>query len=864
MPLYSATCPLPKNKAAKRQQIFFPERMRITRTGFAANFFLTDRSFSASSPYVLYFDDIGNYELFIEGTSFEFYAYNTSASLSSGQIPRFTLPSSLTGGFAVTSAHTTPTLAVSISQLTQSKVYDGQQPSLSFTSTPSISSSNYSLSSSVATPGTYTISLVESSKTSRFIWDGPYPSVSYTITKRPVTLTMTDRAVTYSPSGTPIGQVLSGSNLVSGDAQNTFSGLLLNLPTAVSEAGTYTVSINPSYPEHPLYTISGYTGNKTTATVTVSKATPTISFSPNASGTAGTNVTLSASTSPASLPVTFSIVSGGSSANISGGNILNFTGAGSVVVRASTASTTNYNAATSADRTITVSAAPSEGIPQRITTVSNISVGPGFGAIEVGKEYTSFSPLTGNYVELGGTWGWSNYVRSTTTVGGGTTSGDIFTSYLSKNIETYNGNRTLAYVILNPRHALIYHYENYAPKVESDTWVLAYIEGWSDENGDGIAASIISTNPSADPLNFPTSGWTDGFQPYVQMARDISVTYKYFYNFNLPPAQRTTYTSSFVTTTLQKHNTLPKPEGSGYSNNLISTYSSASSSAKGLFQNFYARFGYPNNGEYGDPDNDLIALVFGCYNTNPYVYGGYADYNGTTDTISNYTYDYRPLLTTWALTSILTYYHNDGSGGYDGAKWFYNVPSNTNRNVLPPAAPTISSPTWRVAGGYPNGLQYPTFKSYLPNYSESPIPDILLATGSMYSYLNREWSRQNIGDPLAFNDGNMIYLSSGLSYRCGNTGYHLLSPGTVLKFSDVNNDDYPYSGGFTAYTSSSSQWRTIWIDYSSDYGSHSVNEAWFTSIIGGNASRFPFGVNFTHPPAWNPPSTLSFAAQLFY
>jgi hypothetical protein len=349
------------------------------------------------------------------------------------------------------------------------------------------------------------------------------------------------------------------------------------------------------------------------------------------------------------------------------------------------------------------------------------------------------------------------------------------------------------------------------------------------------------------------------------MARDISVTYKYYYNFNLPPQERTqSYSSSFVTTALQKYNTLPKPEGSGYSNNLITTYSTSSLAAKGLLQNFYAKLGYPNNAEYGDADNDLISLVFGCYNYEPYVYSGYADYNGTTNTFSNYTYENRSLLNTWALTYFSTYYHGDGSGTSEGGKYFYNVPSNTNRNVLPPAASTISSPTWRVAGGYPGGISYPTFKSYVPNYSESPIPDILLASGSTYSYLNREWTRQNIGDPLAFNDGNMIYLSSGLAYRCGDTGHHLLSPGTVLKRSDVGSDDYPYSGGTTAYTSSSSQWRIIWIDYSSDYGSHDVNEAWFTSLVQGIVSRFPFGVNFTSPPAWTPLSTLSFAPQLFY
>ena len=829
----------------------FPERIRITGPLVNANFLLVD--FSTAERFAYYYDDVTNSEFYIDGTSANLYR-NGGTGTSFNQISSFALPSFLANnGYTITTAHTTPTLAISISQLTQSKAYDGEGPSLSFTSTPSISSGNYLLSSSVATPGTYTVSLLESGKTSRFIWNGPYPSVSYTITKRPVTLTLTDKAVTYSPSGTPIGQVLTGSNLVSGDAQNTFSGLLLNLPTAVAEAGTYTVSINPSYPEHPLYTISGYTGNKTTATVTVNKATPTISFSPTASGTAGTNVTLSASTSPVSLPVTFSIVSGGSFANISGGNILNFTGAGSVVVRASTASTTNYNAATSDDRTITVGAAPSEGIPQRIATLSDtMGWGGGWGAIRISQEYASWEPLTGNNLGI---------VYSTTTVSGTTQSSDSFTSFRSPVVQSHNGNRDIQLIIVNPRQAL-----NYGGVYKEPRWALFDLDvSYDPENGDSYSANLRSTNPSADPYNFPTSGWTNGFQPYVQMARDISVTYKNFYNFNLPPQERSqAYTFSFVTTTLQKHNTLPKPEGSGYSSSLISKYSPESIAAKGLLQNFYAKIGYPDNTDFGDADNNLISLVFGCFVNEPHIHSGYADYNGTTDTFSNFTYEFRPLTNTWALGYFNTYYHGDGSGTSEGGKYFYNVPSNTNRNVLPPAAPTISSPTWRVGGGYPGGINYPTFKSYLPNYSEYPIPDILLASGSIYSYLNREWSRQNIGDPLSINDGNMIYLSSGLAYRCGDSGYHLLSPGTVLKSSNVGNDDYPYSGGTTAYTSSSSQWRIIWIEYVSDFGSHNVNEAWFTSLISGRALRFPFGVNFTSPPAWNPPSTLSFAAQLFY
>jgi len=855
---------LPKNKAAKRQQVQFPERIRITGPGVASNFILTE--WNRQFTYVIYYDNVSGVELFLEGTYYEMYTIS-QGMVSSGQTSSFSLPSSLANGYTVSRTHTTPTLSVSISQLVQSKVYDGEQASPSFTSAPAnIEVGEYYLSGGANTPGTYTISLVEGSKTSRFIWGGPYPSVSYTITKRPVTLTMEDRTATYRSSGAQYGDVLtapmaynspSGVGLVSGSAQYIFAGLLQNLPPSVPNAGTYTVSINPNYPGHPLYTISGYTNNKTTATITITKATPTIYFNPNSSGVSGGSVTLTASTNPTGVTVNFAVVSG--PANITNGNILNFTGAGSVVVSATSVANTNYNSA-SQNFTFTVSLPASDGIPNRLTTFSDFS--PSWGRIETAKEYTSFRPLTGNQVELGGIWAWYNYVRTTTTLQGGTFGGGDFTSYLSKDVETNHGNRNMVFVVLNPRHALVHHYYG-SMGTKHPTWaVYRYEVAYDADNGDSYGAELVATNPSSDALNLPTSGWTENIKFFPQMARDISVTYKNYYPFPLAQ-QYSGYLNSFVTTTLQKYNTLPKSEGSGYSNNLVTTFSTPSLAAKGLLQNFYAKISYPDNYEYGDPDNDFVALTFGCYNYEPYVHSGYADYNGTTDTHSNFTYNYRPLINTWALASFGTYYHGDGSGTSEGGKYFYNVPTNTNRNVLPPSSSTISSPTWRVAGGYPNGISYPTFKSYVPNYSESPIPDILLATGSIYSYLNREWTRQNIGDPLAFDNSEMIYLSSGLAYRCGVTGYHLLSPGTVLKRSDVVNDNYPYSGGITGYTSSSSQWKIVYVFYNSDYVTYDIEDAWFTSVIGGDTSKFPFDVNFTHPPGWTS-STISFAPQLFY
>jgi hypothetical protein len=344
--------------------LIFPERINITGPGINGNFVLSD--YSAAEEFAYYIDDVSMNEFGIEGNIATLYNNSTSGigtTTTETTLPIFSFPSSLTGGYRTSTLHTTPTLAVSISQLAQSKVYDNTQPSLSFTSTPSISYGEYLLSSSAVLPGTYQVSLVEGGKNSKFIWGGPYPSVNYTITKRPVTPTMTDRTATWSPYGTNYGQVLtgglassssSGVGIVSGDAQNTLTGLLQNLPPTNSNVGTYTVSVKDNY-THPLYTISGYTNNKTTATVTITKGNSSIYFSPSINASTGKSVTLFAEAYPYGQPleVAYSIVSGGSFANISGGNVLNFTGAGTVVVRASTSGNINLNGSFT-DRSINI------------------------------------------------------------------------------------------------------------------------------------------------------------------------------------------------------------------------------------------------------------------------------------------------------------------------------------------------------------------------------------------------------------------------------------------------------------------------------------------------------------------------------
>jgi hypothetical protein len=860
MPLYSATCPLPKNKAAKRQQVQFPERIRITGPGVASNFLLNELNREFFLPYVVYYDNVSSIEFFIEGTSYEMYSYSRGM-LSSGQIPSFSLPSSLANGYTVAKAHTTPTLEVSINPV-QSKVYDNQEPSLSFTAIPStIQFGEYLLSDSSKMPGTYTISLVEGSKTSRFIWGGPYPSVSYTITKRPVPLTMVDRSVTYSPFGTPLGQVLvgglaanlpNGQGIISGTAESNFSGLLQNLPPSNSNVGTYTVSVDPNY-THPLYTISGYTNNKTTATVTINKATPTINFSPSSSATSGTNATLFASTSPISLPVTFSIVSGGAFANISGGNILNFTGAGTVVVRASTASSTNYNAASSADRSITVAAPASEGIPQRVTTLSDVG---SFGTIEVGKEYVSWRPLTGSQVE--------DLVQSTTTVGGGTNSTDSFTSYLSPEVQTYNGNRDITYIILNPRHALTYGGITY----KEPSWAVFVLDvSYDVENGNSYFSYAMSTNPSSDPYNFPTSGWSDGFRPYPQLARDVTVSVTGFYDIYNPTTHPQPYADFYQGTTprvkvLQKQNRIPAiPDQANYAtNSLWNNFQPLNIRGGARMPVFYALLGYQYTEDPNIPWGGTRQLIFGYTHEN-FGYGWPLTKSiPWTSSIVSSDYDITTLKNVWVFTSSYTYSHGDGSGNGQEAGTYYNVPSNTNANVLPPAFSSITSPTWKLVTNYGSDFSRNQLSAYTPNYSATPVTDIITGNGSIYNYLNADWVRVNVGDAVGVGYSDVIFLKSGTAYQDLYTGYIMLAPNSIIAAASLNETTvYPLSGGnYDAFACPANKWKIIYGYYESDYGSFSINETW--EATSSNANRVPqtfTGVNGVT-------SSISFAPKSFY
>ncbi|MDU0457329.1 MAG: multicopper oxidase domain-containing protein [Geobacteraceae bacterium] len=130
--------------------------------------------------------------------------------------------------------------------------------------------------------------------------------------------------------------------------------------TPPSTPGTYTITVSakamgPAGPGNPLQTAS--------VNYTVANATQTITFTPPTTATFGdAPIILSATGGASGNPVTFAVTSG--PGNITGGNTLNITGVGTIVVTASQAGNATYSAAADVPVSIVVS-------PRAITIAAN-------------------------------------------------------------------------------------------------------------------------------------------------------------------------------------------------------------------------------------------------------------------------------------------------------------------------------------------------------------------------------------------------------------------------------------------------------------------------------------------------------------
>ncbi len=197
-------------------------------------------------------------------------------------------------------------------------------------------------------------------------------------------VTLTVNAATASIELSNLTHTYNGSPK-SVSAQTSPAGLPLVITydgkkTAPTNAGTYAVSATIDASTH----VATATG-----TLTIAQAEQTVSFADPGSVRPGQSITLAASSS-ASLPVTFTVISGNATIQ---GSTLTITGAGTIVVRATAAGSTNYKAAyvqrtinsAKLSQTITfpalhnklaidgpfeVSASASSGLPVTLTVVS--------------------------------------------------------------------------------------------------------------------------------------------------------------------------------------------------------------------------------------------------------------------------------------------------------------------------------------------------------------------------------------------------------------------------------------------------------------------------------------------------------------
>ncbi len=168
-----------------------------------------------------------------------------------------------------------------------------------------------------------------------------------------------DRTITVNPAGQtitfnqPAAQTYGGQLALSASASSGLGVSFAVLSGPASLAGntlTFTgagsVVVRAAQGGNANY----YAASNVDRTITVNKADQAITFAQPAAQTHGGQLALSASAS-SGLGVSYAVISG--SASLSGSTVT-FTGAGSVVVRASQGGDANYNAAPNVDRTITV------------------------------------------------------------------------------------------------------------------------------------------------------------------------------------------------------------------------------------------------------------------------------------------------------------------------------------------------------------------------------------------------------------------------------------------------------------------------------------------------------------------------------
>jgi hypothetical protein len=766
-----ATLGRSKGAVSKRLRSF-PTRISITRSGVTQKL-RVDSDF-ISNDYISYTNDAGTY-------SFDCYFGSDGpyATVYAGATDYFfpsplTLPALTTiplTGWAngITFAVITPTI-VSLSMAANlSAVYTGDFPSFktSVTSTPagpaSSSYSEYNLSAYEVGIGTGTISINNST------YDGAPINFSYTITRKPVTLSLFTSGVSYGSSQLPVSSS-ANSVYASSSAFHTFNdggigsngitNFLTGYPTRSSLPGTYTISFNPSYVSKN-YSISN---TPASASYTVLKLSQGISFYPSSFANFGTTQTLSASAT-SSLPVSFSIVSG--PGTITNGNILSYTGAGSVVVRASQGGSSIYNPATNVDATITVSVPVDTGIPQRL------------GILIESPTIVSSTVARANSAQVGSSAAQTFALKS----------GETGTKY-SYNSAPVSGYSNRAYVFLNPKHEI----------KNSSTTVYSSPGYWVFGIFDSSTFTVLSTNTGTNAESFPTSNWTNGLIAAPQYPKDITVsgsfahindTSRALYYTGTAPSPRTLKNRSYIPSSFNEDN----------SREIIFNCKKF----KNIYRNLFTNFEIENA---ADP--------FGTGATQNLMFTP----TGFLDVGTNYNKIYLwnelkpyPGLDKWTFFSTASY-SGDNSGYYNTS--YLVAKSASQSEMVMPSSAIADFESYRAYPGYETSLSAPI--SF--NYSNDVLPNILIVSGGYYdSAPQSEYAAFGAivnGDVFTWTYDTSLTITSGIAYL--GTNALILSPGTVVTGKNI------FDGGtYTAYAQPFDKWSLAYFSWESDYGSFSIN-----------------------------------------
>ena len=225
-------------------------------------------------------------------------------------------------------------------------------------------------------------------------------SSTLTIAKKSLGAKPDDKSKLYNTANPPL--TISYTGFVGSD---NASGL--DTPPTLSTSGV----TNSPVGTYPIVASGGldnnYSFSFTNGTLTVTKATPSLSITSANSGQAGSSISLTASSNSTGA-ITWSVVSGNGSIS---GSTLSLLSAGSVTIQASLATDANYNSAT-VQQTITISALTAPTITYNnvnkiygdapfAATASSNSSGALTYSITSGNSFATINPSTGTVTILG-------------------------------------------------------------------------------------------------------------------------------------------------------------------------------------------------------------------------------------------------------------------------------------------------------------------------------------------------------------------------------------------------------------------------------------------------------------------------------